>query len=203
MRRWERGEAAVSRFLWFGQVAAAKPVTVVEDTDDLVALYIAPGTRFKRVGADPKVHALASRRWRLVDDVWTARTLVLTRPGAAHCILGFWPKDGGDLVTWYVNLEDPLRHSPLGFDGRDVFLDILIKPNGSWRWKDEDEFAQAQHLGLLSRSEAAAIRAEGERVIEDAESSNAWWLQWRAWTPDPFWQTPELLRGWDAVAGTQ
>jgi hypothetical protein len=36
--QWARGDVAVSRFVWFGRVAGAKPVTVVEDSDDLVAL---------------------------------------------------------------------------------------------------------------------------------------------------------------------
>jgi len=89
--QWARGDVAVSRFVWFGRVAGAKPVTVVEDSDDLVALYIAPGTRFKRAGteADRQGHlqGLAARRWTLTDDVWRHRTLVLTRPTSAHCIL--------------------------------------------------------------------------------------------------------------------
>lgn len=206
LTRWTQGQTAVTRFIWFGKVANAKPVIVVEDSDELIALYIAPGTRFKRAGTDDRrkdyLRDLAEQRWTLYDDVWRKyRTLVLTRPGSAHCILGFWPEDGGDLVGWYVNLEDPLRHSPVGFDGRDVFLDIIVRPDGSWRWKDEDEFEEAQRLGLLSPEETQAVRAEAQRVIDAVERGHPWWMRWKDWSPDPSWGIPALTEGWDVVAG--
>jgi predicted RNA-binding protein associated with RNAse of E/G family len=48
-------------------------------------------------------------------------------------------------------------------------LDVVVEPDLSWRWKDEDEFAWSQEVGLISPAEAAAIRAEGLRAIEAIE----------------------------------
>lgn len=71
-----------------------------------------------------------------------------------------------------------------------------------WRiiWKDEDELAEAQRVGLVSATEAAAIRAEGERVIGLIQAGNPPWdLGWASWRPDPAWLVPELPAGWDQV----
>jgi len=47
-RRWQTGGAALLREVWRGKVWSAMPVTVVQDTRELVALYIAPGTIWKQ-----------------------------------------------------------------------------------------------------------------------------------------------------------
>ena len=73
----------------------------------------------------------------------------------------------GEFAGWYVNLQEPLRRSPLGFETDDLVLDIRIQPDGSWAWKDEDELEEAVRLGRFTEDEAQAIRAEGERVVEE------------------------------------
>lgn len=70
-------------------------------------------------------------------------------------------------------------------------LDILVEPDGTWRWKDEDEFAAAIEIGRFTLDEAAAIRAEGKRVIQRIES-RAWPFDagYEHWRPDPNWPIP-------------
>jgi hypothetical protein len=106
-----------------------------------------------------------------------------------------WDAATGEFLCCYVNLQEPLRPSPVGFDTRDQALDLVIDPDGSWRWKDEDHFAQAVERGRFTADEAAAIRAEGERVVA------AWPFPtgWEGWMPDPRWPRPGLPDGWDAV----
>nr|MBA2475753.1 DUF402 domain-containing protein [Actinomycetota bacterium] len=60
------------------------------------------------------------------------------------------------------------------------------------RWKDEDELDEAASLGLL---DAAAVRAEAERVLADPP----WPTGWEQWRPDPSWPAPRLPAGWDEV----
>ena len=43
-----------------------------------------------------------------------------------------------EFLGWYVNLEEPFRRTPLGFDVRDLQLDILVDPERKWRWKDSE-----------------------------------------------------------------
>jgi predicted RNA-binding protein associated with RNAse of E/G family len=65
------------------------------------------------------------------------------------------------------------------FEMTDQALDILVDPDGTWRWKDEDDFAETQALGVWTPEEAAAIRAEGERVI----GARPWPSGWEDWRP--------------------
>jgi predicted RNA-binding protein associated with RNAse of E/G family len=84
-------------------------------------------------------------------------------------------------------------------DGRvdvtDHALDVWVDPDGSWRWKDEDDFAALQRHGVFDAAAARRVRAEGERVIE------AWPFPtgWEDWRPDPRWPTPELPDDWHVV----
>ena len=52
----------------------------------------------------------------------------------------------------------------------DQLLDVVIDPDLSWRWKDEDELREAVELGLMSEGRADAVRREAERAIERLEA---------------------------------
>ena len=88
----------------------------------------------------------------------------------------FW-RDGA-FEHWYVNFEQPLRRSPVGFDTFDEKLDLIVQPDGRYVWKDEDELEQAAALGLV---DAAAVRAEAARVLEEWPFPTGW----EDWRPDP------------------
>ena len=109
----------------------------------------------------------------------------------------FWDEATDEFVGWYVNLQKPLERSPLGFDTLDQALDVWIDPDGSWRWKDEDDLAACVVLGLFSPDEAVEIRAEGERVI--AALPDLIPTGFEDWSPDPGWEAPELPAGWDSL----
>jgi hypothetical protein len=202
--RRQPGHQAAIRYIWFERISHARPVTVVQDTDDLIALYLAPGAACKScappgVGPDRYNDVLLSRDWSLVDTEWKwNRVLALARPDEWCSIWGFWGTDGGPPKGWYVNLEEPMRRSPAGFDTRDLQLDIVIAPDGTWTWKDEKEFAEMCDVGLISPDEARAVRVQGEHVIELIDR-DPWWLAWNDWAPDPSWPIPVLPDGWDAL----
>jgi hypothetical protein len=61
---------------------------------------------------------------------------------------------------------------------------------GTWSWKDEDEFEEAVGLGLFTSEQAGEIRAKGERVIgllPDLLPTG-----WEDWLPDPAWAADML-----------
>jgi predicted RNA-binding protein associated with RNAse of E/G family len=98
---------------------------------------------------------------------------------------------------WYVNLQEPIRRTPLGFDYMDHMLDIVIEPDLSWRWKDEHEIDEAVANGMVTRAWADEMRREGERVIERLEGHRPPFCDgWESWQPDPAWPIPELPAGW-------
>jgi uncharacterized protein DUF402 len=197
--RFSTGEAVVWRIVWHGRVWWAVPVTVVED-GEIVALYVAPGTLFKAgqvLGGDPRLPT----EWRLVDRVWENHVLQLTRPGEAHSVWALRPSATEQLAYWYVNLQDPLTRTSIGFDTRDNMLDVVVEPDlSAWRWKDERDVEAAVRTGLLSRREAGAVRREGERVVGLIEAGTPPFDPgWATWRPDSRWRVPTLRPGWSEV----
>jgi predicted RNA-binding protein associated with RNAse of E/G family len=129
---------------------------------------------------------LSVRTWRGAD------VLLLHPPGAAHSV--WWFFSGGTFTGWYVNLESPAHRRDGGIDVVDHHLDVVLSPDRSWRWKDEDEFTAGIGLpGFWDAEEAAAIRAEGERVIAAAEAGDfPFDGTWRDFVPDADWPVPAL-----------
>jgi uncharacterized protein len=193
----------VLRELWWGKIWFAMPVTVVADTDELVAIYVPPGTEGRGAVRPPgkrdNFATLATREWKLGPRTWErTRRLGLSRPDEPYVVSGFWNGDGSEFLHWYVDMVEPLRRTAVGFDFRDLELDVVIDEDLTWRWKDEEEVDLAIELGVFTSAEAAEIRAAGERVIEMVERGDAWWTSWRDWAPDPSWPAPTLPDGWDA-----
>jgi hypothetical protein len=205
---WTPGDQIVLRYRREGRVSYAIPATVVEDAPEVVALYVAVGTPLKcPVGLDgaPIPRALpyeerAALPRRTGDGVWRDNPVLwLARPGDPYAVGAFWRGTDGAFLDWSVALQAPLRRTGVGFDTEDHVLDVVVAPDLSWRWKDEDEFAAAQRLGRFSPAEAAAIRADGEAAIARVER-RAWPFAagWDAWRPDPSWPVPSLPPDWDA-----
>jgi hypothetical protein len=194
------GETALLRSVFRGRVRWAFPHTVVEDSDDRVVLFIRPGVEGRWVPRTADGHDI--RSWgssvETSPHAWTSnRVLQITRLGARHSLALFWDEATDEFVGWYVNLQKPLERSPIGFDTLDQALDVWIDPDGSWRWKDEDDLAACVALGLFSPDEAIEIRAEGERVI--AALPDLIPTGFEDWRPDPGWNAPELPAGWDSL----
>lgn len=200
--RWQAGDHILLREVHQGRVWAARPAVVVQDTEELVATYLAPGTRWQRpVARDGGRLRAPEDGWRLEEATWHgSRMLYLITPGAAHSIHLWWLAPDWRFGGWYVNLQEPIRRGPLGFDYLDQLLDIVIEPDLSWRWKDEHEIDEATANGLVTRAWAAAVRREGKRVIARLEGRQSPFSDgWEEWQPDPAWPIPALPAGWDAV----
>lgn len=185
---WSEGAVVVVRELWKGRVWKARPWIVVQDDPDELVLWIPAGTPTRVPGGS----GIPRDDWELEDGTFTRAALRIARPGQLHSILLFEGETG---LEWYVNLERPLRRSRVGFDHLDRELDLLARPDGTWEWLDEDEFEEAQALGVIDPVEAAEIRAEGERVLAQWPFPTGW----EDWRPDPAWPLPELPAGWDEV----
>lgn len=74
----------------------------------------------------------------------------LLMPGVAHAIHLWWFPPDWRFGGWYINLQEPIRPTRLGFDSMDHILDVVIEPDLSWRWKDEDELFDLPEPGWLS-----------------------------------------------------
>jgi hypothetical protein len=142
--------------------------------------------------------------YRLVEAPWQGPgVLKLTPPGAAYSV--WWLRTPeGRFNGWYVNLEEPAVRwddgDLAGIDMVDQDLDILVRPDRSWQWKDEEEFVE--RLAFPSHywvADDAAVRAEGHRVVRLIEAGQfPFDGTWCDFQPDPQWTVPaELPAGWD------
>ncbi|MET9496475.1 DUF402 domain-containing protein [Streptomyces sp. NPDC006552] len=205
--RWVPGEPILWRYRANGSEGfhICRPVTVVQDTAELLAVWMAPGTEcVKPVMADgTPVHRepLATRYTKpraLRRDRWSgAGVLKLARPGEPWSVWLFREPDW-TFRNWYVNLEEPRARWSGGVDSEDHFLDLSVYQDRSWRWHDEDEFAQAQAAGLMSAAQAAGVRAAGRRAVAVIEAWGPPFSDgWQHWRPDPAWPVPGLPADWD------
>lgn len=200
---WNPGTPILYREVWRGRVWTARPVLVVQDTPDLVALYLRPATRWMVPAGNRQLYFsyLQAGSWPLVEVTWSyGDTLFLLHPGAAHAVHVMWQGPAREFAGCYVNLQEAARRTALGFDFMDQELDILVTPDLSWRWKDEDHFQRAQADGRYSVAQAQAIRAEGELVIARIEARASPFCDgWERWRPPAGWPVPALPEGWDRV----
>ena len=115
-----------------------------------------------------------------------------------HALWVFWVGPGRDLAGWYVNLQEPFRRTPIGFDTQDLELDLVIEPDGSWSFKDDEQLDPWIERGRWTEAEVVAIRAEGARLGAELDAGRRWWDEgWGMWEPDPAWPLPALPQNWD------
>jgi hypothetical protein len=143
--------------------------------------WLPPGTPYV-IGSD------------LFDDwTYTHRRLKrpqlrVTRPGDPFSVFLF--ADG-----WYVNLEEPQRRTPRGFDYEDELLDVWVPFGGEPELLDEDELDEAVRRGFVSPGRSAEIHAKAERILADPP----WPTGWEDWQPEAGWQVMDLPPDWDVL----
>jgi hypothetical protein len=188
-------------------IGRAWPMTIVQDEDDLIAVYLRPGTVFKmsiRFTRPNELQNVLRSDEAHHDAVWRDMdALILHRPGDAHSVWRFQRADDQMLKMWYVNLEEPWTRTSIGFDSRDHGLDVVVAPDlSSWSWKDEDEMEREIAADHITSADLAAYRAEGERAAGlIMRRERPFDEDWTAWRPDPAWGVPVLQPGWDAFDG--
>lgn len=190
----------VIRTVFRGRVWNALPHYLLEDSPGRVVTALLPGARCRQpaVPRDAMLAALASGRWETIETTWhTNRTLWVWPREANYAVGLFWDDATARFRAWYLNLQTPLRRSRLGFDLWDQVLDVVVRPDRTWYWKDEDEFAEAVRLGVIGHGEAAAVRAEGERLTTHLDAVVP--TGWESWRPDPGWPVLALPEGWDRL----
>lgn len=199
MSRFRPGEPVALREIWQGKIWTGRPAIVAEDSPDAIALYLAGGSKWKRpFSSDGMPKRIPDGDWHLRDDVWTNDVLRISVPWERFSILPIRNEEGG-LAYWYLNIETPLLRTPRGFDYMDQTLDIIVSPDlREWRWKDEDELAQAIDLGVYTREQADEIRSVGERALARFLSRTPPFdRDWDLWRLPPDWAVPHLPAGWD------
>jgi len=196
------GEYATLRFVE-SKVFGAFPTIVVQDSPEFIVLYMPTGVLGKNVDHKPATNELFSAdKIDIIDFQWKRTdVLMLIVPGEAFSTYVMWDAGTKNLDCWYVNLQEPIRRTSIGFDTMDNMLDVVISPDmNTWQWKDDDEFEAAQSIGFYSAEKARAIRAEGEKAVQlITKERRTLYEKWKTWEANPEWELPILSPDWQRM----
>jgi hypothetical protein len=193
---WERGQQIVRREVWRGRPWMCTVVFVVDDGPDMLVTYLPEGAPFSFPrSADGRPHPwLGKERWR------GHGVLMLQRPAESYAVWHFWDGPERRFAGWYLNLQRPLRRTPIGYDTQDLELDVWIPATGHWSFKDEDKLEERRADGRFTEAEVVEIRSIGSEIAELLDRGERWWDEtWTRFEPDPSWREPTFPAGWDGV----
>jgi Protein of unknown function (DUF402) len=212
--RFESGRVVLHRNTRRDRLAFVRPLRVVSDDDRGLLLWMARDTpSMNEVSLDGRgTRGMPFTEWitldyRFQEGRWQGPGILLFFPPDADHSVWFFRTDDGTFTGWYVNLEERASRwadgELAGIDVVDQDLDIVVAPDRTWQWKDEDEFAERlavpDHYWV---PDEAAVWTEGRRVIKTIEAGEfPFDGTWTDYVVEPSWLTPaSLLPGWDRPA---
>jgi hypothetical protein len=200
---WLSGENATLRGVG-SKVFWAYPTIVIRDTPYLIALYMPSGVLGKDTDHRPTPQELLSfsEKINIVDCEWNRTdVLFLIVPGDSFSTYLMWKTGTKNIDCWYINLQEPIQRTEIGFDTMDNFLDVVVNPDMTeWKWKDKDEFEEARKVGFYSNEKAHEIWAEGKKAIRLVTTERrSLYEKWKNWQTNPEWEIPKLSPFWDKV----
>jgi len=207
---WKRepdtaGRVVALRYLTTdGRIEMCWPCRVVQDDGHVLALFIAAGSGYKAGPKRTALQKLSMPRAALPPDeyVWRRDTLRLMFPGRRHSVWLSWVNEGSRraFYGYFVNMEEPFRRTPVGFDTQDHTLDIEVTPEHDWKWRDTAELDEHVKHGFYTAPLAGEVWDEGRRTIDEiVRGSHPCLDGWRDWLPDAAWQVPQVPAEWSSV----
>jgi predicted RNA-binding protein associated with RNAse of E/G family len=201
------GATAIVRGVFRGRPWYEQAVRILDSGSSSVTAARWPGAATREISfyaqslrtGDPTLReaargALARGDWELVNSAW--RWTGVVERVVSDCwfsVSRMFDSDGA-LLCWYVNFQRPPVWRPDGWDTSDLALDLVVDPDGTWRWKDEDEYAHYLRLGMITDAEHAAVQAAREEAVALVEAGGGMFAgnARQHWLPDPGWATPSL-----------
>ena len=223
LARWSPGDVIVLRFVGHDDgIASGFPQVVVEDSDARLVLFQPAGVLVENRCFGPNLRAVAIPLGTLgneghLPETWVPpmHMLRVIPPGAEHAVemhfdagtsapFAPWHDGEGWLRGYKVNLQSRYVRTSIGIDTTDNRLDLVMGSELRWQRKDDAQLTAAVEAGLTFVHEAAAFRAEAERVAADIEARRAPFDgSWSQWRPDPRWPLPALPPRWHLEAGVE
>lgn len=199
--RWKRGEV----IMWsykdpdFPDLIDCRPVTVVDDGEENLVVWLALGTRMLHHvlegGADIRTidgpARFTSPRAQAVRTWSGSGILAVFQPDTMYSVW-FFETEPGVRDTYYINIEQPYLRTANGIESSDLILDVVASGT-QYKYKDKDELAFAREAGVINDSLHERIHRAAEQAIAAFQARdypfNAGYEQFQ---PDPSWPTPDL-----------
>lgn len=212
MNLFIESQVVVWRVVHAASVAHAVPhvgytvtMLLIEDSPTFTVLLQPAGSPVKRRsgrrGGPRSGRLMLPGGWdgRYEDRVWTRNTVRAHSRAQGYSVIRDWNSDALQYNGWYVNLEVPWVRTNIGFDSKDLVLDVSVSDDLSeYAYKDEDEFHWAQESGLLTSAEATLARSQALRAIEDLRLRRNLFDEsvWLRWVPQLPTTPPRLPDRW-------
>lgn len=200
---FDTGSAILRRDVYRGKIVSVWSGRVVHDLGGELAWAAFPGVEMlsrasyvEKLRTGDKSHGLgelAAGDWTLASAPLQQTTILAFQlPDTYFSVMLFFGPDG-ELRRWYVNFERPYRRTAIGFDTCDLLLDLVIEPDGTYRWKDEDEYQQGRRLGIVHDTDHAEVEtARGQALVMFEQRTGPFEEHWVSWRRDPKWTVPTL-----------
>lgn len=206
---WQHGDVIAWRGMYRNRPWHIQSGIVVQDTPDEIVVCFLPGAEsFAEQDYVDGKKKTGKRRWDFKDKEWklthyawhTNRLLTITEPGKYYSIMLFWNEAKNEFLGYYVNFQLPFQRRHVGIDTLDLDLDIVIAPDLTFQWKDEDDYQQAMEHGIIDPEWMMGIEAAKPEVLERlAKRQYPFDGSWLTWMPDPSWSPPRLPVNWDKI----
>lgn len=142
--------------------------------DEVVAGWTVDGSQIMywatADGLDPRSLPLGDRfaaDLTSAPRTWRGTMFRLFVPAQPLQVLHFFT-ESGDFRYWYVDFETPkLADGHGGWTTCDLELDLIIRPDFTTEWKDEDEFRVAREQGYLDPQAVDVVLSVADAVYRD------------------------------------
>lgn len=203
---FDEGSTVVRRNVFRGKVVSAWPCRLVYDTGAELAWACLPGVEVLaqttyieglRTGdeslRDRTLSELAAGDWTLGTSIIRHSTILgFQLPDTYFSVLVFF-RENGEPRMWYVNFERPFRRTAIGVDTCDLMVDLVIEPDLTYRWKDEDEYQQGRRLGIVDDTDHAEVEKARDQALAMLERrTGPFEARWLSWRRDLDWPIPTL-----------
>ena len=135
---------------------------MVEDSSERVLAYVPHGVRWfgapaPAAGRTERVRATVRAETAVTGHLipWRNHMLRVLLPGQPFSVWQFWSPEW-EFKSYYVNLEAPFARSAVGFDSSDHVLDVCVRADRTWYFKDQDELDARVEVGLVDAEAASA-----------------------------------------------
>jgi protein associated with RNAse G/E len=206
-KKWEYGDAILYRSNFNEKIWWAQSMVVIQDSDDQIVLLCKAGFPQMSPKLNPQRRLtvkdfLSMNEMEMVKSEWK-RTDVLRiiRPKNGFCVFVMWGAETHEHYCWYINIQEPIKRTKLGFETHDLTLDIVISPDKQkWEWKDEDELKEFVKAGVYSEDKASYIRREGEKALQlFFDNKSPFCDGWENWEIPNDISIPNIPNGWDTI----
>ena len=205
---WKPGDVIAWRGIFNQRVWHVQPTIVVKDSPEEIVLTLLPGTECiaeedysmgKKNGK--RWWDFEDKPWNLEKYIWRAnRLLILLEPEKYYSTTYFWRDDSNDFLCYYINFQLPFQRSHCGIDTLDLDLDLIINPDFSFEWKDEDDYQKAIDNRVIIPKWTQEIEMAKKEVFDKLEKRQyPYDGSWLNWMPDPGWSPPKLPLNWDKI----